>query len=191
MLERIYLTGFMTSGKSTLGRILANVLGWDFFDLDKEIENDEGLRVTEIFETKGESYFRNIEKIKLIELSKGKNVIISLGGGTIVNEQNVKFIEENGTLIYLKVEPEIIYTRIKKKTDRPLFKEFVLSEKSKEDFIDKIKNMLAEREKYYCKANMVFDVDNSPIGITVDRLAKIVNRKIHEKNRNKNSRKSV
>lgn len=191
MLERIYLTGFMTSGKSTLGRILANVLGWNFFDLDREIEKDEGLRVTEIFETKGESYFRNIEKIKLAELSKGKNVIISLGGGTIVNEQNVKFIEENGTLIYLKVEPEIIYTRIKKKTDRPLFKEFVLSEKSKEDFIDKIKSMLAEREKYYSKADMVFDVDNSPIGITVDRLAKIVNRKIHEKNRNKNSRKRV
>ena len=88
-----------------------------------------------------------------------------------------------GKLIYLKVRPEIIYTRIKKKTDRPLFKEFVLAEKSKEDFISKITTMLEEREQYYSKADLVFDVDNSPIGITVDRLAKIVNRVISEKNK--------
>lgn len=183
MLDRIYLTGFMTSGKSTLGRILANVLGWNFYDLDQEIEKDEKKRVTEIFEADGEPYFREIESKKLVSLSKEKKVIISLGGGTIVNEDNVNFIINNGKLIYLKVEPEIIYTRIKKKTDRPLFKEFVLAENTKDDFIIKIKSMIDEREKYYCKANLVFDVDNSPIGITVDRLAKIVNKIISEKNK--------
>lgn len=184
MLDRIYLTGFMTSGKSTLGRILANVLGWNFYDLDQEIEKDEKKRVTEIFETSGESYFRKTESEKLKSLSKEKKVVISLGGGTIVNEENVNFIVTNGKLVYLKVEPEIIYTRIKKKTDRPLFKEFVLAENTKEDFIIKIKSMLDEREKYYKKANIVFDVDNSPIGITVDRLAKIVNKIINEENKN-------
>lgn len=185
MLERIYLTGFMTSGKSTLGRILANVLGWNFYDLDKEIETDEAMQVTEIFELKGEKYFREIESKKLKILSIGKNVVISLGGGTIVNDDNVNFITKNGKLIYLKVEPEIIYTRIKKKTDRPLFKEFVLAERTKEDFITKISSMISEREKYYSKADLVFDVDNSPIGVTVDKLAKIVNRIIIEANRNK------
>ena len=184
MLERIYLTGFMTSGKSTLGRILANVLGWNFYDLDREIESDESKRITEIFELKGEPYFRDIETKKLKILSLEKNVIISLGGGTIVNEENVNFIVKNGKLIYLKVEPEIIYTRIKKKTDRPLFKDFVLAENSKEDFINKIKTMLGEREKYYKKADLVFDVDNSPIGITVDRLAKIINRVLIAENKN-------
>ncbi len=94
MLERIYLTGFMTSGKSTLGRILANVLGWNFYDLDKEIELDESKRVTEIFELKGEPYFREIESQKLKKLSLEKKVIISLGGGTIVNEENVNFISK-------------------------------------------------------------------------------------------------
>lgn len=187
MLKRIYLTGFMTSGKSTLGKILANVLGWNFYDLDREIERDENKCVTEIFELKGEPYFRNIESQKLKELSLEANVIISLGGGTIVNDENVSFITRNGKLIYLKVEPEIIYTRIKKKTDRPLFKEFVLAEKTKEDFIKKIKIMLGEREQYYKKADLVFDVDNSPIGKTVDRLAKIVNRVIIEENRNKHT----
>jgi shikimate kinase len=184
MLERIYLTGFMTSGKSTLGRILANVLGWNFYDLDKEIELDESKRVTEIFELKGEPYFREIESQKLKKLSLEKKVIISLGGGTIVNEENVNFIVKNGKLIYLKVEPEVIYTRLKKKTDRPLFKEFVLADKSKEDFIIKINTMLGEREQYYKKADLIFDVDNSPIGITVDRLAKIVNRVLIAENKN-------
>ncbi len=106
------------------------------------------------------------------------------GGGTIANDKNADFITKHGKLIYLKVEPEIIYTRIKKKTDRPLFKEFVLAEKSEEDFINKISLMLHEREKYYLKADLIFNVDNSPIGLTVDRLAKKVNRIIVEKNRN-------
>jgi len=182
MQERIYLTGFMTSGKSTLGSILANVLGWDYYDLDKEIEKRENNKITEIFELKGEEYFRNIESEILKHLSLDKKVVISLGGGTIVNDNNVKFITQNGKLIYLKVEPEIIYTRIKKKTDRPLIKDFVLAENTKEDFIQKIKLMLSEREKYYNKADLVFNVDNSPIGITVDKLAKIVKRMIVEKN---------
>ncbi len=182
MQERIYLTGFMTSGKSTLGKILANVLGWNFYDLDKEIENKENKKVTEIFETNGEEYFRNVESQILKYLSIDKKVVISLGGGTIANNDNVKFITQNGKLIYLKVEPDIIYTRLKKKTDRPLFKEFVLAENSKEDFIKKIESMIGEREKYYNKADLVFDVDNSPIGLTVDKLAKIVNRMIVEKN---------
>ena len=174
----------MTSGKSTLGRILANVIGWRFYDLDKELEGQEGMKVTEIFEKKGESYFRQKESEKLKELSRVKKVIISLGGGTIANEENSKFISNSGKTIYLKVDPEIIYTRIKKKTDRPLFKEFVLAENSKEDFIRKISSMLKEREKYYLKADLIFNVDNSPIGITVDKLAKIINRIIIEENKN-------
>jgi shikimate kinase len=115
MQNRIYLTGFMTSGKSTLGKILANVLGWNFYDLDKEIEIEEKKKVTEIFETDGEKYFREIESNKLKLLSKEERVIISLGGGTIISDENVKFITANGKLIYLRVTPEIIYTRIKKK----------------------------------------------------------------------------
>lgn len=184
MIKRIYLTGFMTSGKTTLGKITANVLGWDFYDLDKEIEKDESLKITSIFEQKGEDYFRRIESEKLRSLSNNSEVVISLGGGTIVNSENVRFIKENGILIYLKVDPEIIYTRIKKKTDRPLFKEFVLAENSKEAFIRKITEMLNERKKYYNSADLVFNVDNSPIGKTVDRLARIINRLLKdEKNR--------
>jgi len=180
MIERIYLTGFMTSGKSTLGSILANVLGWNFYDLDKEIEKVENIKVTEIFEKNGEEYFRELETKQLTQFSKTENVIIALGGGALNSSKNYKIISESGKLIYLKVTPEIIYKRIRKKTDRPLFKEFVLQENSKEAFIEKIEGMLSEREKYYNKADIIFNVDNTPIGKTVDKLAKQISRLIHK-----------
>lgn len=182
MTERIYLTGFMTSGKSTLGSILANVLGWNFYDLDKEIEKLENTTVTEIFEIKGEKYFRELETKILTDFSKEEKVVVALGGGALNNDKNFKIISESGKLIYLKVSPEIIYKRIRRKTDRPLFKEFVLQENSKEAFIEKIESMLTEREKYYNKADMIFQIDNTPIGKSVDKLAKQINRLIHEKN---------
>lgn len=176
MTQRIYLTGFMTSGKSTLGSILANVLGWDFYDLDKEIESLEAIKVTEIFETKGEEYFRELETKVLTDFSQKEKVVVALGGGALNNDKNFSVISETGKLIYLKVSPEIIYKRIRKKTDRPLFKEFVLQENSEEAFIEKIKGMLTEREKYYNRADLVFQVDNTSIGKTVDKLAKQIKR---------------
>ena len=182
MKDKIYLTGFMTSGKSTLGKIIANVLGWNFFDLDKEIEKDEGKKVTKIFEESGEEYFRTVEKEKLKNLSTSIDTIISLGGGTLINDENLELIKNTGLLIYLRVNPDIIYTRIKKKTDRPLVKEFVLGDYSKEKFINKIKTMLDAREVYYKKADLIFEVDNSPIGLTVDRLAKVIRKYFNEKN---------
>ena len=77
-IERLYLTGFMTSGKSTIGPILANVIGWAFKDLDREIEEVEGKPVVDIFSEKGEEYFRDIEHKLLVEFSGYKNLILAL-----------------------------------------------------------------------------------------------------------------
>ena len=172
----------MTSGKSTLGQILANVLGWDFYDLDEELESDENKKVSEIFEEKGEQYFRKIESRKLQQISERDKSIIALGGGTLINDDNLKVILQTGKLVYLKVSPEIIYKRIRNKIDRPLFRDFVLAGNSKENFIKKIEEMLEERNKYYNKADLAFSVDDSPIGITVDRLAKSIKKILYEKN---------
>jgi len=79
-----YLTGFMGSGKSTIGPILANTLGWTFFDLDREIEKRENRKITMIFDEDGKDYFRQKETEILKEISKGENLIISLGGGTLI-----------------------------------------------------------------------------------------------------------
>lgn len=179
--KRIFLTGFMTSGKSTIGPILANVLGLDFYDLDKEIEKEEKLSVVEIFESKGEQYFRDIESKILRELSKRNNIIISLGGGTITNTDNYELMKRSGKVVYLKVSPSNLYKRLKNKTDRPIFKDLVLNEKPQEDFIQRIKELLEKRSVYYEKADLIINTDISPIGITVDKIAKKILGLFHEK----------
>lgn len=174
-LERLYITGFMTSGKSTIGPILANVIGWKFKDLDVEIEKNEKMPVVEIFSKKGEQYFRQIEHKLLLELSETKFLVLSLGGGTIVSQENLQLMKRTGKIVYLKSSPEMIYQRIKNKIDRPIFRDLVLSENSKpQDFIDRIKELQNEREPYYSSADFFIDTDKTRIGITVDNLVKIL-----------------
>lgn len=171
----------MTSGKSTIGPILANSLGWNYYDLDREIEAQTGKTVVKIFETDGEEYFRNQETLKLTELSKKENLIIALGGGTISNEDNFNIIKSTGKLIYLKVAPEIIYKRIKHKLDRPLFKDLVLNEKPEAEFLKRIEDILTERSSLYESADITIDTDKQRIGLTIDSLVKKIYKMLNEK----------
>jgi shikimate kinase len=177
----IYLTGFMTSGKSTIGPILANVLGLNYYDLDKEIEFEEKTTIVEIFKTKGENYFREVESRILKKLSQQKGLIISLGGGTITNSENEKLMRANGKIIYLKVSPGNLYKRLKNKIDRPLFRDLVLGENSKKNFIKKIEELLEKRKVYYEKADLIINTDFNPVGITVDKIAKKIRGLFNEK----------
>ncbi len=179
---RIYLTGFMTSGKSTIGPILANVLGIDFFDLDKVIENEEKQTIVEIFEKKGEAYFRKIELQKLEQLCELKSVVISLGGGTLTDKANYDLLKSTGKIIYLKVSPNNLYKRLKNKIDRPLIRDLVLGEKSEEDFLERIKELLEKRRMYYEKADLIIETDLQPLGKTVDKIAKRISVLFNEKN---------
>jgi len=179
--KKIFLCGFMTSGKSTIGPILANVLGWKFYDLDKVIEAKEGKPVVQIFEDRGEEYFRELERKTLKEIALEDNVVIALGGGTIANEENLTFVKSIGTLVYLKTSREMIYKRIRNKIDRPAFRDFVLEGKSEEEFSAKIEEMLSKREPFYLTADLVIDTDKSRVGITVDVLAKKIRGMIDEK----------
>lgn len=175
MISRVYLTGFMTSGKSTIGPILANSLGWNFFDLDVVIEKKEMMSVVEIFNEKGEDYFRKVETQTLDILSKSELSIISLGGGTIASKVNLDIMQKTGIIIYLKASSEQIYYRLKNKINRPLFRELVLNERPKEEFIEKISSLMSEREPYYLKADIIYDTENNSIGLTVDNLVKEIN----------------
>lgn len=173
----------MTSGKSTIGPILANVLGWDFFDLDDEIVKREGQEIVEIFKDKGADYFRTVETEMLTEFSNKSDRVISLGGGSIASDKNLKLIKKSGLLIYLKVQPDILYKRLKNKIDRPLFRDSVLGELPEKDFIERIESLLDEREKYYSQADLTFETNSVSIGITVDKIAKTVNRLIYEEDK--------
>lgn len=171
----------MTSGKSTIGPIVANVLGWGFFDLDKVIEKKECKSVVEIFETDGEEYFRKVEMEQLKLLSKEEKVVISLGGGTMASVENLDVIKKTGKVVYLKVSPEVLYKRLKYKIDRPLLRDLVLSENSEGEFINKIDDILSKREKFYEEADLIINTDTSSVGITVDKLVKKVKSMLHEK----------
>lgn len=125
----VCLTGFMGSGKSTVSRLLARQVGWHYVDLDKLIIEASGLSIPEIFERAGESGFRKIEREQLarvvaesVELNKPR--IVSLGGGTTSQPENVALLRERGAiLIWLHCPVEALLSRCARITNRPLFKD--------------------------------------------------------------------
>jgi shikimate kinase len=120
----IYLVGFMGSGKSTVGRALADELGWRFFDLDEEIERREGITVAEIFDQRGEETFRYIESAVLRErvrnVQSGHPQVVSLGGGAILSEENFELVSNNGVTIWLDCDFSHVERRIAGQNHRPL-----------------------------------------------------------------------
>ncbi len=170
----IYLAGFMGAGKSTVGPILANTLGWNFYDLDKVIEKNEGKKVREIFETNGEEYFRKIERMLLQKISVEQNVIISLGGGTMASEENLSLLKKSGRIFYLKASQEAIYKRLKYKRDRPALHIDGDFPETREELMKLINKLLNEREKFYLLSDHIILTDNIPVGKTVDRIARII-----------------
>jgi len=169
-----YLTGFMASGKSTIGPIVANTLGWEFFDLDKEIVNIEHKSIKKIFSENGEEYFRNLEVETLKKISHRNSLIISLGGGTLTNQQNRDVIKATGRLIYLESSIEVSFRRLKNKRDRPVLLSENEAEQTEESIYNKIKLLFNERRKYYEEADYTFNTDFDPIGSTVDKIAALI-----------------
>jgi len=120
----IYLLGFMGSGKSTVGKLLADTLGWPLIDLDTLIEAGQGLTIREIFENSGEPFFRQIEHAALTEASKAEPAVIALGGGTFAQPPNVDLVRESGgTTVWLDCPPEVLRARCEGLENRPLFRD--------------------------------------------------------------------
>jgi shikimate kinase len=120
----IYLVGFMGSGKSTIGRVLADELGWSFSDLDEAIERTEGVTIAHIFDELGEPVFRQIEAAALRRhvqsVQSGRPHVISLGGGAIVSEENFELVSNNGVTVWIDCPFSIIERRVAQQTHRPL-----------------------------------------------------------------------
>lgn len=120
----IYLLGFMGSGKSTVGTLLAQELDWPFIDLDATIEAGQGVTICEIFDHAGEAFFREIERAALTEASKTEPAVIALGGGTFVQKSNLEFIREmGGTTVWLDCPLEELRRRCEGMNNRPLFRD--------------------------------------------------------------------
>lgn len=120
MNKNIYLIGFMGAGKSSVSRAMAEMSGLKEVDMDAAIVSREGMTIPEIFENKGEEYFRKAETKLLKELAARPGVIVSCGGGTILKEENRDIMKKSGEVVFLSATPETIYERVKTGKNRPL-----------------------------------------------------------------------
>lgn len=116
----IFLIGFMGAGKSTVAAELAGKMEMERVEMDQMIVEEQGMPISEIFDTYGETYFRDLETRTLIDLQKQKQVIVSCGGGVVMRDENTEHMKKNGRVILLTAEPETIYERVKDSKERPL-----------------------------------------------------------------------
>jgi shikimate kinase len=164
--DKIYLIGFMGSGKSTMGRTLAKKLGWTFVDIDKRIEARAGMTIPEIFSVHGEEWFRNVESEVLRSFGSLSSAVISTGGGAPCHGDNMDFMLETGLTIYLKMSAEQLKRRLADSSgERPLLKGL-----TGDKLLEYIKNKLAEREKWYGRAAITVDSLNAGYSVLLPVL---------------------
>jgi shikimate kinase len=158
--KNIALIGFMAVGKSAIGRTLARKLRRRFVDLDRVIERAEGSKVREIFERKGETYFRQLEKQALTAVLEANNQVIATGGGVILDDQNIQILREKALLIGLSAEADVLLARAGDGSKRPLLQG--------SDRREKIADLLRQRASRYAQAHVTIDTSN----LTVDQVVK-------------------
>ncbi|MBE7713438.1 MAG: shikimate kinase [Cyanobacteria bacterium SIG26] len=151
-MKSIVLTGMMGCGKSTIGKILAEKLNTQILEIDNLIESQEKTTISEIFKTKGEKYFRQLEEKIILKKCNPENQIISLGGGAFENEKTRTYLLNNFVVIYLKTSPETIFNRVKNDTSRPLL--------CGNMNIENIKEILTNREQNYQTATYTIITDD-------------------------------
>lgn len=165
----IFLTGFMGSGKTTAGRLLAEGLNYDFIDLDELIEEHEGKAITEIFAEKGEDYFRKTEAEVLDSLLGRTNLVVALGGGTACFHDNMQKMKSSGITVYLKVSPGILARRLSHGTARPL-----VAGKTGTELKNHIRRLLAGREGWYRQSHLIFDADKYSPRQLLDKITPLL-----------------
>lgn len=163
----IVLIGMMGAGKSYIGGKLAKLLAhFSYIDTDKQIEENAGMSIPEIFERHGEKYFRGLETDIIKEASKEKNQIISIGGGAFDNPENIEALKKNGLVFYLKAPSKELFRRIDnevcKSQNRPMLNQ---------DFsVKTIEKLLKKREKNYLKANFIIDTNQKQAYTILDDI---------------------
>lgn len=141
MKDNIALIGFMGSGKTTIGKILAKYLDMKFIDIDKLISVREKKTVVEIFEEYGEQYFRELERKIVFEESLNNNIVIATGGGVILDNENIKNLSETSFIVFLDCTIDCIYERVKNNKKRPLL--------NVENLFEKLEQLYKKREFLY------------------------------------------
>ena len=154
-IENIALIGFMGTGKSSVGQIVAAQLHFSFLDTDELIESRAGRSVTEIFSQAGETMFRDLEKQLLSELSRAKKTVISTGGGLAANAANLASLKEHALVVCLWASPELIWQRVRGQVHRPLLQG--------PDPEGRIRQLLSAREPFYKQADVLVNTEQRSV----------------------------
>jgi 3-dehydroquinate synthase len=160
--RNIILGGFMATGKSSVGRRLAIVLGYDFLDLDTLIAAEEGMPISQLFTTRGEKSFRALET-RMVERVAGRTgCVVATGGGTIVNPRNLETLKRSGVVVALTADPDTILARIGPTEDRPML--------WGGDKRERVRLLLEERAEAYAKADLIVDASARTIDHVVNHI---------------------
>ena len=164
---KIFLVGFMGSGKTTIGKRIAELIGFEFVDTDRFIEMQQDMTVSEIFTQYGESAFREMERNVLLDLQKNDYAVVSTGGGMPCYGDNMDVMLSCGKVVYLKTSPQSLARRLfHSHTERPLIKG-----KTENELQEYITEKLAERESFYHRAHFAVQTEN----FSMEELLKSLN----------------
>jgi len=168
---RIFLIGFMGSGKTTLGKQLAVRLGYQFIDQDHLIEERFKMSVADIFDTYGESSFRNAEREVLMSFETSNNLVVSTGGGAPCFFDNISLMNRLGCSIYLKADPKTLVNRLQDSHNtRPL-----ITGKSEQELLEYVSEKLLEREPFYKQATVSIQAINLRVTDIIQVLDECLN----------------
>jgi len=171
---RIFLLGFMGSGKSTMGPIIANAIGYEFIDLDTEIEQRHSRTIVSLFNELGESGFRAIETSELSRVRQAERTVVSTGGGIVTVADNRRILREAGFSVYLKLSPDALAKRIGKSMGRPLLLGDDDRTLTDEALVLRIEQLISSRSEYYESADLVVDVESESVGEAVETIVRSI-----------------
>lgn len=160
--KNIVLVGFMGTGKSSVGKILAKKLGRRFVDVDAWIEDSERTKIRDIFESRGEAAFRVLEKAAIAHFSAEEGLVLTTGGGAVLDPDNLAALRTNGVIVALMATPETVYQRVRHSRHRPLL--------NGEDMFSEIRRLMEIRRPHYEGADLRFDTD----GCTAAQVAVMI-----------------
>lgn len=153
--RNVVLTGFMGTGKSSVGRLLAHRLGFNYCDLDALIVAGAGISINEIFARHGEPHFRSLETDAVRRIVAEDGAVISTGGGAVISPENRRLLQETGVIVNLTATVDEVCRRLREETDRPLLKD----DRSEE----RIAAMMGEREQFYAVADLRIDTTGKSV----------------------------
>ena len=148
--RNIVLIGFMGTGKSSVGKVLAKKMNRTWIDIDQRIEEEEKRKVADIFEKEGEAFFRKLEKEMVKRIAASSDQVITTGGGVVLDVENMQALKKNGVVVALAASAETVFQRVKDSRHRPLLKGDKMAE---------IRRLLEQRKGLYEKADLTFRTD--------------------------------